>query len=308
MPEASLEGLSVLILSKDLSTRTTIREVLRAILYRGHIEYCSSLREALTKIELAQPSYDLCTLAVSLGAADISAFLEKLKTSAGPVPRVIMALDSKYQVDPGTIAEFYLEGVRGFISQPYSSNEFLAILERSMSQPDARPAEQVRNQKACEYLLSGAVGYSDQLAQMQAEHHSVGGPPLKYLRQLSKKLRQLIEMDPDSYSGAIVRAFEQAKPFAPWAKERKVVHEAPEAVEHPGAVIQAIMHKRSLVTERITAIIKMDPADFDLLLKGDKAVDEFTARELARAFGKTATEWLRLQSDYDRWVEQQHKG
>ena len=64
------------------------------------------------------------------------------------------------------------------------------------------------------------------------------------------------------------------------------------------------MKDRKLSLEGLKGTLKIEAKDFKALLEGGMSIDDSMSRELSRVFGKTSKEWMKIQKDYDDYIQQ----
>jgi addiction module HigA family antidote len=295
-----LENLSFLIASPDLESRTKLREVLRAFVYKGTILQERSLRGLSVKFQ-AQAKDDPINavfVAASFGRDAIIGLLQEAESIGARLPPIVIFINGKNLEDSTEVASLYLEGVDGFIREPYSSDELLALVNTLNNQTQRAVSQEAKVKRAAEFLLFDAMAHVDELARQQMQGQEPGGYPLKNLRAVSEVLKRLSEKNLSLYFDLMASAFQKAKP----ASESEIARKArrvQKKIVHPGALIKEMMRSRNLSKERLLASLRIEPADFDALLNEQRGIDQDIAKELARTLGMTSVEWLRLQREYE---------
>ena len=296
-----LENLSVILVIPDLPSKTKLREVLRAILYKGEVQYERSIKDLEKKLgEAATEKLDIAFISGKYPPAEITAFLKNVKqVSLKPAPAIIVALPSSSAQSSGMIASWYLEGVAGFISEPYTAQDLAELLVKILEQrsKNAPIEDSVKSRKASSFLLTDAMNLVDEVARLSAEGKE-GGYALRDLKNLSKNFAEHYAQDPKGFEDAIVATFQKATPPA-WAKgvARKKVKS--KSAKHPGVLIWEMMSQRGLTEDRLVELLRIDAATVTALTRGQIAVDDNIAQSLSRIFGMSPREWLRMQADFD---------
>ncbi|NDC36438.1 MAG: hypothetical protein EBZ48_00100 [Proteobacteria bacterium] len=298
-----LENLSFLIASPDLDSRTKLREVLRAFVYKGTIHQERSLHGLAGRFKPERKAIEGeingLFVASSFGRAAIVSLLQEADSIGAKLPPVVIFINDKQLEDSTEVAALYLEGIDGFIREPYSSDELLALINTLGNQSQRTISAEAKVKKAAEFLLFDAMAHIDELARQQMQGLEPGGYPLKNLRAVSKVLSKLSGKNLPLYFELVTAVFQKGKPASEAELARKTRRVQKKAV-HPGAVIKEMMKARNLSTDRLLASLRVDPADFDALLNEKREIDQNLARELSRTLGMSSVEWLRLQREYDK--------
>ena len=295
-----LENLSFLIVSPDLDSRTKLREVLRAFVYKGTIHQERTLRGLPARFKSLGKDEKIHTLFVasSFGRSAISGLLQEAAGLGAKLPPIVVFINDKELEDSTEVASLYLEGIDGFIREPYSSDELLALINTFLNQAQRAVSAEAKTKRAAEFLLYDAMAHIDDLARQQMHGHDPGGYPLKNLKTVSRVLRKLSEKNLPLYFDLMSSVFERARPAseADLARKTKKVQKK---VVHPGALIKEMMRARNLSKERLLTSLRVEPGDFDALLNEQLGIDQVMAKELARTLGMTSVEWLRLQREFE---------
>jgi len=304
-----LENLSFLIVSPDLDSRTKLREVLRTFVYKGTIRQERALRGLAATFQpqqLKSNKVDTLFIASSFGQEAILAFIHECQSIGAKIPPIVIFMNTRESETSTAVANLYLEGVDGFISEPYSSEEVLRLVQTLKNQPPKAVATEAKLRKAAEFLLHDAMAHVDEMAKQLMAGEEAGGYPLKNLRAVSKRLEAYSSEHPELYADLVSHVFQKAKPASEAELNRKS-RQAKKLAQHPGAVIREMMKARNLTAERLLGSLRIDPQDFDALLKEQRGIDDVIAKELARILGMTPTEWVRLQREYDARSQKRKK-
>lgn len=284
-------------ITPDSGTRGKLREVLNALIYKAEIKIFRNGREALDSFNASTPP-SLIFIGFSLGANAIGEFLENVKSlPAAKTPPVVATLDSKVGDNSSAIAALYIQGMTGFISEPYSTSELSKLLEAVLENKGQIQGKD-RIRKATGFLLVDAMGQLDQLAAQLWKGEEPCGYPLRELKLISKNLSIVAKEDRSGYLDLMADIFARAKPPAAHLVKSKVKRSTMKAA-HPGAVICELMKERFLTPERVASMLKVEVGEFTALMQEQCSVTEEMAKNLARVLGRSSREWLRLQSEYD---------
>lgn len=303
----SLENLSIIIVDPKSGRRGKLREVLRTFVYKGRVEHALTVRELEERLAEKDANIDIIFLAYAFGDEAITQLLAKLAgRESGESPPIIVTLDSHTTETTVSVAGLYMAGAAGFICEPYSTDQVGRLLE-AIRGSAAKAADGLRLRRTAGLVVRDAADRLDALVKQQLEGLQPGGYALRELRLLSRTLQKFYQQDPDEYARAALSVFEKSQPLPP-EKSKRRQKGAGAAVKHPGAVIKDIMRMRSLSLERLLEIVKIERPDLEQLLDEKVPIDERTAREIARALGKTSREWLKLQKEYDAYAAQKGAG
>jgi plasmid maintenance system antidote protein VapI len=126
----------------------------------------------------------------------------------------------------------------------------------------------------------------------------------KELKNISESLSSIFNQDAKQYAEELIEVFENiAPPSSGSTSPRKRRQSKKKSPQHPGIIIQEIMRERNLTLDRLIPSIKVEIEEFELFLQCARPVDDKFSRELSRLFGKTSIEWLKLQKEYDHFME-----
>lgn len=303
-----VENLTFLVLGPVLRSRTKLREVLRTYAYKSEVKHDRTLVGVADQFAPGgEPQkIDLLFIAASFGGELIAGFLEDSRKFQAVLPPIVIFIDDKKLEKSEAITSLYLEGIDGFISEPYSANELLTLIPSLVSKGGKVLPREVKVKRAAEFLVNDAKSKIDELAAQQMQGEESGGYALRGLRQLSKKLEQVVEQDPAQYAEIVAKVFEGASPASEALLRKKTSHSQKRLI-HPAAVIRDMMRSRKITMERLVASMRSDPADIESLMKEERSIDEKLAKDLSRALGMTWVEWIRIQKDYDALLKKRTK-
>jgi plasmid maintenance system antidote protein VapI/DNA-binding NarL/FixJ family response regulator len=294
-----LERLSILTLIPDADCRVRLREVLNSIIFKSEIRAVRTIPEAAAALQ-SDPSISLLFIASSVGGDAVRKLVEEVSGSGKELSTAILVtVDRHTSSKLAAVVQLYMQGVDGFISEPYSSDQLRSLIETVLDPAREKVMQgATRAYKSSTLLLGDAVRHLDDLWRAKAmERKDVGAAP-RELRAIAGQLAEIHKKFPDQYASALCAVFEAVpapRGEAALLKKKNFSDVAP----HPGAVVSALMHERGLTREKILGIIRIDPTEFDELVTQKRAFTEVAAREISRALGKTAREWLALQKRYD---------
>jgi plasmid maintenance system antidote protein VapI/DNA-binding response OmpR family regulator len=299
-----LDKLSIFMLVPDSRSRRVLREVLSAEVYKAEIMPCASPSDLFERLQLVRKA-DLVFLGLTPGSPELQKFLGSWRDKGLVSKHGLILLLAKQHADFSVrVAESYLQGADGFLKEPYSSQELHALLTAVLEKVRARRLEaSAKALKAAAFLMNDAAQLVDMLYSRVA--YPTGNPSLhnpKGMDSLKSSLANLQQEFSDEYASALVHTFSVWKiPDAHRAPKPKRSGST-EQISHPGLLALELMNKRSISREKMLDIVKIDAVELDMLLAGERPVTEEIARDLSRALGKTAREWVALQS---RWNGEQ---
>ena len=229
-----LDNITIIIINAHINSRSILREVLKSFLYKVKISYAQSLKEAYELIKKGE-NFDVGFVAFELGQPAISDFIASLKNEdLSNAPPFIATLKSRNDNSSSSIASLYLEGVAGFISEPYSSDDILNLL-KAITQKKETSEQSNKVKKASNLLLNEAMLRIDNVAEQQSRKGEADVLTVRGLKNISKSLETLYQQDSEEYTSALLQAFEKAKPPKEKQvakKQKAVIKEVP----HPGLI------------------------------------------------------------------------
>jgi plasmid maintenance system antidote protein VapI len=197
------------------------------------------------------------------------------------------------------VVSTYLSGVDGFISEPYTSEQLQELVQKVLDPARERVVHSaVRAVKSVTLLAREAVGHIDKMWMFRLEGGKGSGSALGELKRIEPSLRQLQEKHADAFEVGMCSVFEAVLPPDPSLLKSKSSSRAKRA-QHPGQIIRSLMEQRGLTNERLLSLVRISPEEFEQILSGDLVINDVIARELSRALGKTAREWIALQRAFD---------
>jgi len=302
------ENLTFLVLGPVLRSRTKLREVLRTFVYKSEVRHDRTLVGVSDQLSAVTDGakIDLLFLAASLGKDAITCFLEESRSRQTRLPPVVVFIDDRKVEKAEAITALYLDGIDGFIAEPYTSEDMLQLIHALVSKGGKVLDAEVRTKRAAEFLVNDAMAKIEELALQQMQGEEPGGYALRDLQQLSSKLEKAVEQDPTQYGEMLAKVFERAKP----ASEALLRHKASRAKKraiHPAAVIRDVMRSRKISMERLIQSMRTDPAEIERLMKEERSIDEALAKDLSRALGMTWVEWIKIQKEYDALMKKRDR-
>lgn len=298
----NLDGLSIFIINPDLGSRSRLREILKSCVYKATSSWVQTIREAEERLE-SLSEVDVVFVSFSINDKDILGLIRKAKELFGiECPTFIITIERQSQDTSAAVTALYLEGASGFIAEPYSTEELTTLLGAVQSHKE-KVDSIVKQRKATKFLLHEAMKRVDQLAKVVATGSANGGFALRELKSISESIGVLYSQNPELYAEIAVDVFESVPaPVSDLSAQRKR-RQKKKQIQHPGKTVLEIMNERQLTIERLTPSIKVNIAEFEAFIQGARAVDDEFSRELSRLFGKTARDWLKMQKEYDFFIE-----
>lgn len=294
-----LERLKIIVLVPDADSRSTLRDALAAIVFRGDVRTVRRFEDAQALLEEPEP-FDVIFFASAFGSEDLKRFISQVASS----PRssnaaLVLAVDRHTSNKLESVVQTYLGGVDGFISEPYTSEQLQELLLKILDPARERVIQtKTRVYKSVDLLARQAVSLIDDMWRFRLEGGKGGGASFGELKRVSGSLKDLADKYPQEYLESLAQVFESAEPPDPEYFKRKGSTHAKKA-EHPGRIVRSLMDQRGLSRERLLASVRISPEEFDALLSGSLGLNDALAREIARVLGKTAREWMAMQRAYD---------
>ena len=296
-----LDGLTMLIANADLTSRSRLREVIKNCVYKAELNLVQSCKEVAQHLEL-NDKVEVVLLSFNFGDEALKAIIQDTKNRMGiAAPIFIVTIEKQSSDTSAKVTSLYLDGASGFIAEPYSPSEFTTLLEMVKVQRE-KVDSVLKQRKATRFLLAEAIKRVDDIAKQLLLPKPNTGMTMKELRNISESISTLYAQDPQGYADIAIDVFEKVPaPIGPGSLRRGRTKK--KAVSHPGKIIMDIMGQRDLTFERLVPSIKVDLKEFQMFLDCQRGIDDDFSRELARLFGRTPSEWLKLQKEYDFYFE-----
>lgn len=296
-----LDGLIFLIVNPELGSRSRLREVIKTSVYHAHIDLAHDVKEAVAKLELNK-DIDVVMVSHSIGEEAIRALVVSAAEKCSPVPpSYIVTIEKISHKTMSKVTDLYLEGVSGFITEPYSVSDLSSLLEKVREQRGKLSAE-VRQKKAIKFLILESIKHINQLSLIARDKESERGPLLREMKEASETLKVLQAKNPDLFAEVMVDAFSQVQAPVKEVQEKRIKRKQ-KTVLHPGKEVDILMQKRGLSLEQLSTSLKVPLEDFSSFLNASTPVDDKLAHELSRLFGKSPLDWLRMQKEFDHYQE-----
>lgn len=276
---------------------------MKSFLYREKVLQARSAERALELLNHGI-RIDVAIISSSEGAEQVGKFVTSLRERGISVP-VLVALEEVGASTSTTVTELYLQGVSGFISEPYSSEEMQKVFQVLLSQASQPSEDAVRLEKAASFLAADAARRVDEAARALLDGAHNIAQARRALRSIAEKLAEIFERDRGAFERAIISRFESAKPFVNTrtSMKRRVVKFA----KHPGLLVAEAIATRGVSAEQLAEKLHLELPQVEQLLQGQYAVDAQLAQELARTIGGTSAEWTARQRAHDEWRRYQEE-
>lgn len=303
----TLSDLRVLVVDINADARGRLNEVIRSVIYRVKIQSARNHREAIEYLSQGESF----SVVIAGSARDNTKVLELLSVAQArtdiKTPIFIVSLKAGDQ-ESGFVAQLYQAGVHGFICEPYTAENLSTLLTVARENGSDQVADQVKHLRSVEFLAANAARLLDKIVTGKVLGKKGYVYDVKAFKDLSTSMKDLVEkVGSDRYAQILTQKFgEMDTPTTPRLKNR-VARTPKKVVVHPGAMMQQVMLERNLTAEKLLSIIKIEPAEFDALLAQQASLNEVSAREIARAMGKTAKFWLDLQAEWDKQKQEEEQ-
>lgn len=299
-----LDGLSALIINPDIGSRARLREVLKNAVYKVSLNYLQNVREVSDKSG-DMGELDIVLVSMKLGENGVREFVHALKNAGKGTPTFIVTLESQSPDLVSKVTSLYLDGVEGFISEPYSSEDLIQLLSTIKQKKESLDTT-VKQKKTLQFLFGEARRCTDVLRKCYLVEKQPPAAVIKESRSLIASNKTLFEQNPELYAEMLIDTFEKVQPpkNSYETRRRRTVKKL---ALHPGRIISDLMLERKLTVERLQSSLKVEVKQFEEFLACKAPLDDPLARELSRLFGQTARDWLKLQKEYDHQQELNNK-
>lgn len=292
-----LKSARILVINPDSEGRGRLREALRSVVAKGAYANARALKPAIDQLR-GDEKYDFAFLSTEFPPDQLLEFLGALKALSSKQRPVVMLCMKPQDQNSSIVANLYANGAQGFVFEPYSPEQLLEAM--NVAQEKLSDKVQAKDVRITEFLLGDAMRLLDEVADWRSEGNLGSGFAGKELRRVAGSLKEAAsKIDATQYHNLLIEKFSKATTKKKGVEPPKVVKKIREA-PHPGLELRAIMTQRSLSKEKLLSIVKIDAAELDAILSGQTSVTEESARELARAMGKTSKHWMQLQHAFDQ--------
>jgi plasmid maintenance system antidote protein VapI/CheY-like chemotaxis protein len=297
-----LEHLNILLVDCKTGSRSQLREILKSVVYKLKLVSAPSFPAGIKALKENEERFDVLLVGSHESKEDLINFVHSLRSEAQDLKApLILALHSEHQ-DTTYIADIYLEGVQGFLCEPYSADELARLLVTVQEGPAEEEVEDKDKKcKTADFLLSSAVTLIDKMCLQMINGKERSGVTMKSLRGISQSLSRVTEDLAEEYGDILYLRMRRSKPSGRVPRaERTVVREK---VVHPGILAHQLFLKRELSAEKVIPIIRLSEEELQELFVGEMEVDEPVAEALSRVFGQNAKYWLDMQKSFSASVQ-----
>jgi plasmid maintenance system antidote protein VapI len=261
---------------------------------------------ALEMIETSEV-LDAIFLCCDWEEAKMQKFLEQAKQAAQrfKTPPIFLVSLKADQSDASYIAPLYLAGVNGFISEPYSANQVVHLIEQLAGKPAGLLIEENKRPALLNYTLGQALAIVDFLAsRLITKPGRPDAHAMKQFRRMADILDQFKKDMPEQFEELLIKKTINLEPPKHQHADKRVIRKKDQEIpKHPGMLICEQMQTRGLTSERVLESLKWAPADLDAVLQQRVSLTEAQSRDVARVLGQTAKYWFGLQQAYDAWLK-----
>jgi len=300
------DKMRVWIVAKDISVRARLREALNNLLFKPVLRGFSGPKE------LAEPSSpdeapQVVIVTLSFGKETITKIAALVKGGAEKTgTKLVVAIDGRGNLESSAVVGLYLNGIDGFVSEPYSIRDIQLLFETLLDPAAAERQAANRTHHSAVFVIHDAMQYIDQISAQLALGEVPSSRAERELSAIGETLRALREQNPGEFEKAVVDAFSNLR--AP--KVTEVQHQrtlTKPRLYHPGRMIRELTIERNLDLAHLSRLMKITPEDLQQLLDEKISVSEAIAEGLARAFGRSPREWAGFQRDYDKQLAAQKR-
>lgn len=300
------DKIRVWVVARDMALRARLREALCSVLFKPVIRGFASAKEMVAPATPAEAP-EVVLVALSYGRETIAQIISLFRT--GPETkssRVVVAIDGRGNLDGPLVVGLYLDGIDGFVSEPYSIRDLQLLFDTLFNAHEPRDA-QVRARKSAVFVVHDAMQYIDQIAAKLALAERAPAQARKELQNVSKTLLQLYTQNPGEVEKALIDAFEGVP--APKVSDIQHARRAvAQRVLHPGKIVRDLIAERRFTVETLAKAMRLEKEDLQTLVDEKGPVTEALANALSRGLGRSPRDWLKLQRDFDKQQEKVQKG
>lgn len=295
---------TILIVDQDMNSRGRLRECLRHTLHRATLTIARSEREALQLLENLETPFDIIFLSTCSGADSVLNFFQKVRElHTVDMPAIIVILKGE-QVDSSFISELYLQGVNGFLKEPFSSVKLLELLQVLESTEASELSEQQKNEAAAGFLIGDAMRYIDQASRKIAAGEQVNQFAMQKLSNLSERIGEISGKISDLFGDILVKKLSSAPtPKELPGKKKTAITTIDRVLPHPAFVVREMLQERRLSKQKFLEMLNIDPDQIEQFLILQADMDETLAIELSRILGREPKFWLDLQRKYNEQTQ-----
>jgi len=212
MPEAQARRewkFNAIIVDPNLDSRMRLKQATAAVPQFGEVAQNSTLQEAIQRLDAFQQRCDVIFISYRFEQAEVAKFVaEAKKTKYGQDAAYVLVLKSKDQ-DNTTVAETMLQGVDGFLFEPYSVDTMLEMTRLATRVRCEREA--AREKLAVSLMMGDIIKQLDFVAFLKASGVSVSRS-LQKLREMCVHLQAMPEDTREQRWQIMIDHFIEAKP------------------------------------------------------------------------------------------------
>jgi hypothetical protein len=201
----STDSLEAIIVDSDVNRINRLKLAARA---EGSIDVSSvqSCKEACALLEQRNRSCNLLFLSPNLTRREVFDFVKEARTTPGGRICAYILLIDPNQSDPHALTRRLLDGIDGFLQEPYSVDGLhqLVDIARELIAKDLTN----RARSAVEIAVVDLLTYIDASSSKSDEHISKH-TSAERMKSLQKTLEEVYEMDQELFSDTIVQIFEK---------------------------------------------------------------------------------------------------
>lgn len=294
--------LRLVLAEPDAARRVRLREALRSV---QRVETYDARSYPELERHLEEVSFDLVTISSAFERGVIKRVITTLESSPSTSKTpVVLALRSEDRAAP-FVAEMYATGIAGFICEPYSVDALAGILQLAATAKEKPIDSATKDKLAASFLLSDALKHFEKVVELRLNGQKSDGIAGRDLRDNLSAFRETAaSLPPDELSSILLAEFSKAKPRRVdenAARRRKRVGPA----VHPGEELRDLMKARGVSKGQFLAVAKISEQELDEILGCTRSLTRETAKEVARAIGRTGDYWLALQMKHEAFKEQE---
>jgi len=292
-----LENLNILLVDCKTGSRSQLREILKSEVYKLKLKSAASFAEGLRAIKEEEEDFQVLVVGSHNDKEELINFVQGLRLASQNLQApLILALHSEHQ-DTTYIADIYLEGVQGFICEPYSAEELARLLAVVIEAPVGEEPDTEKQCKTADFLVSSAIRYIDKMCKQLINGQERSGVTMKALKSVSQSLQRITADITEEYESILLSRLLKSKPSGRIPRDKLLASK--EKVVHPGILAHQLFVKRELSTEKIVPLIKLTEEELQQLFTGELEVNEPLAEGLSRVFGQNAKYWLDMQKSFE---------
>ncbi len=294
-----LDRLRIMVLVPDADSRSTLRDALAAVVFKGDVHTLRRFEDARALLN-GEEAFDVIFFASSFGIDEVKLFIREVASlPKAPDTAMVLTVDRHTSNKLESVVSSYLDGVDGFISEPYTSEQLQDLLMKILDPARERAIQTAtRVIKSVNLLATQAVTLVDEMWRFRMDGGKGSGSALGEMKRISPSLQELQSKHPVEFLTGLSDVFEAVEPPSTESLSTKSKVRTKKA-EHPGKFVQTLMEQRGLTRERLLASVRISPEEFDAVLSCQMGLNDAVAREFARVLGKTAREWMSMQRAFD---------